>query len=140
MHILAMGLPIWGNRAHIDRYHSQRGHEIRFLAIEGDADYFFTATETATDVVERVGKEWPVDAFVCFCPELFPPPMAIENCPVTTVATVSDWNVYFPQVEYNLSRYDLVLSDALGAHTLPLKGAKAQFILRVRVYSTGSRA
>ena len=128
MNILVMGLPFGGDRSNLQRFHSKHGHFLRFLAADGSADYAFAATETATGVAARVSTEWPVDLFICFCPELFPPPLAIEDCPVKTVAAISDWNIYFPQLEYNLARYDVVLADKRGAQTLPLKGAKAHWV------------
>ncbi|MBI4559445.1 MAG: glycosyltransferase family 1 protein, partial [Candidatus Hydrogenedentes bacterium] len=109
-------------------YRSGRGHAIRTLAIEGDADFHFQAGETAEQVVTRVSKQWPCEWVICWLPELFPPPREIEGCPVRTAAIVSDWNVYFPQLEYNLSRYDVVLTDKLGAQVLGLHGAHPQYL------------
>ncbi|MBI5095790.1 MAG: glycosyltransferase family 1 protein [Candidatus Hydrogenedentes bacterium] len=108
-------------------YHSAHGHEVRTLAIEGDADYLFDPRETTSDVIARVSKDWPPDLLMCWLPELFPPPRAVEDSPIKTVAIVSDWNIYFPQIEANLARYDLALTDKPGARTLRLRGAKAQY-------------
>jgi tetratricopeptide (TPR) repeat protein len=127
MNALIMGLPYGADSSVIRLFRSRRGHDVRFLNIAGDADYRFEAKETATEVVERIRREWPVDVFVCWCPEMFPPPCEIERCPVKTVAIVSDWNIYFPQLEHNLARYDLVLSDRLGSQVLPLFETSPQY-------------
>jgi hypothetical protein len=128
MHILAMGLPFWGDRAHLERYKTGRDHEVRTLAISGDAHYRLGPRESAAEVIARVSAEWPFDVLVCFVPELFPPPHELEACPVKTVAVISDWNVYYPQLEFNLARYDIVLSDELGSRTLSPQGAKTQYV------------
>lgn len=128
MNVLAMGLTPWGDRTHLDLYRSKRGHEVRLLAISGDADYYFQPRETAADVVARVSRDWPVDILFCGCPEVLPPPCAIEHCAVKTVAAISDWNLYQPQLEYNLARFDLVLSDRLGERSLHVHGAQPRFV------------
>jgi len=124
MNVVWLGLP-FGE----DVYAARGGrHEIRTLSVDEDTDYRFAPDETAADVVARIGKEWPVDLFVCWCPELRPPPHAVEQCPVRTVAAVSDWNIYYPQLEYNLARYDVVLTDRLGSQCLELPGAVPQYV------------
>lgn len=128
MNVLAMGLTPWGDRTHLNLYRSKRGHEVRLLAISGDADYFFRPNETAADVVARVSREWPVDVLFCGCPEVFPPPCGIEHCAVRTVAAISDWNLYQPQLEYNLARFDVVLSDRLGERALQVHGAQPHYV------------
>ena len=127
MNVLSMGLPFGVGNALLPLYHSAHGHEIRTLAAEGDADYLFDPRESATEVVARIGADWPPDLLMCWFPELFPPPRAVEEAPIKTVAIVSDWNIYFPQLETNLARYDLVLTDKPGAKTLPLRGATPRY-------------
>lgn len=120
MNTLCMGLPFGVSLDLLDRYSSRHGHEVRTLAIEGPADYRFAADETATEVIDRIRLEWPVDTLFCWVPELYPPPRDLESCPARTIAAISDWNLYFPQLEYNLARFDLVLSDKLGVQSLRL--------------------
>lgn len=127
MNALIMGLPFGADESVVRLFRSRRGHDARLLKASGDADYHFDAEETAAEVVDRIGRDWPVDLFVCWCPEMYPPPRAIEHCPVKTVAIVSDWNIYFPQLEYNLARYDVVLTDRLGSQVLPLFATRPQY-------------
>ncbi len=127
MNVLIMGLPFGADESVVRLFHSRRGHDARLLNVSGDADYHFDAEETAAEVVDRISRDWPVDLFVCWCPEMYPPPRAIEHCPVKTVAIVSDWNIYFPQLEHNLARYDVVLTDRLGSRVLPLFATQPQY-------------
>lgn len=120
MNTLCMGLPFGISLELARRFRSGRGHEVRTLAIDDPADYHFNAEETAAEVIARIGREWRVDTLFCWVPELFPPPRDVEACPCRTVAAISDWNLYFPQLEYNLARFDVVLSDKLGAQSLRL--------------------
>ncbi len=143
MKVLSMGLPFGAGQDSIDRFSSQCGHEVRILAAEGmdevkldtsaerpiaTAQYTFSAGETAAAVIARIAGEWAPEVLICWLPEMFPPPRAIEQCPIKTVAIVSDWNVYYAQLEYNLSRYDIVLTDKLGAQTLCLPGATPEYL------------
>ena len=128
MNVLAMGITPWGDRAHLALFQSKRDHEVRTLGISCDVDYRFDAGETASDVVARIAKEWRPDLLFCGCPEVFPPPREIEQCPVRTVAAISDWNLYQPQLEYNLARFDLVLTDRLGERSLRVCGAQPRHV------------
>ncbi|MBP8129721.1 MAG: glycosyltransferase family 1 protein [Candidatus Hydrogenedentes bacterium] len=128
MNVLAMGIAPWGDRAHLNLYRSACGHEVRLLAMTGDADYFFTAGETAAHVVQRISADWPPDLLLCGCPEVYPPPRAIEHCPIQTAAIISDWNLYQPQLEHNLSRFDVVLSDRMAERALRVWGAQPRFV------------
>ena len=122
MRVLATGLYLWGDQAQLALYASQCGHEVRTLAMEGEADYHFEAKESAVDVVARIGAEWMPDLLLCGTPEMTPPPLAIEACPIRTVAFVSDWNLHHPQLECNLARFDMVLMDKSGIQDLRLQG------------------
>lgn len=122
-----MGKTLWDDRAHLALYQSERGHAVRLLGMDDEADYRFSAEETAADAVARVSRDWPVDLLFCGCPELYPPPREIEHCPVRTAAYISDWNLYQPQLEHNLARFDLVLSDRLGTRELRVEGAAPRF-------------
>ena len=128
MNVLSMGLPFGTPGEPVQQFRSRCGHEVRVLAIEGACDWPFDAQDTAAAIVARMASKWTPDLFVCWCPEVVPPPLAIEACPVKTVAVVSDWTVYFPQLEYNLSRYDIVLTDRLGAQTLRLPGSQPYYL------------
>ncbi|MCP4642232.1 MAG: glycosyltransferase family 1 protein [bacterium] len=137
MNVLMLGMQFGRAGSGMGEYRSARGHDLRFLGVEGDVDYTFTPRETAADVIARISVEWPVDALVCWYPELFPPPLDVEHLPVKTVAVVSDWNVYPAQLEHNLARYDVVLTDELGSQTLRLDGATPQYLFPL--YSQESR-
>jgi hypothetical protein len=117
-----MGLPFGTPGEPVRHFESRRGHAIRTLAAEGDADYAFDTGDTAADVVEAVRETWQPDLLVCWCPEVVPPPRAIEDCPIRTVAIVSDWTVYGPALARNLPRFDVVLTDRLGAKSLHWPG------------------
>jgi len=129
MNVLSMGRPFGTDNWAVRLFRSRRGHEVRILAPDDapDADYHFDVEEPAADVVRRISREWRPDLFICWLPEMHPPPPGIEHCPITTVAAVSDWNIYFAHLEYNLSRYDIVLTDRLGTQVLPLKGVRPQY-------------
>ena len=126
-----MGEPLWRSDYGMGEYRSKSGHEVRFLAIEGEADYEFGVGETARDIVERVGREWRPDLFLCWHPELYPPPRAIEECPIQTAAVISDWNIYHSQFEHNLSRYDVVCLDKLGERALDAPGAELAYVMPI---------
>jgi hypothetical protein len=128
VNVLAMGINLWQERAQLACYASQHGHEIRTLAVGGEnADYGFDPFEDTNTVLARIGAEWPVDLLLCGCPELYPPPLAIERVSVRTAAVISDWNLYQPQLEYNLCRFDVVLSDRLGTQALKLHDCQPQY-------------
>ncbi|HNR29655.1 MAG TPA: glycosyltransferase, partial [Candidatus Hydrogenedentes bacterium] len=96
----------------------------------------FKADETATEVVGRVAAEWPPDVLLCGCPEVLPPPREVERCPIKTVALLSDWNLYQPQLEHNLARFDIVLSDRLAERELCVWGARPHFVQPLYAHRT----
>lgn len=126
MNVLWLGTHLWPKHLDLAPFLAPHGHALRTLTISEDSDYHFGARETAAQVVERISREWPVDLFLCWLPELFPPPLEIEHCPIPAVAIFSDWNIYFPQLEYNLARFDRVYGDKLGAQKLQLRGASPE--------------
>jgi Flp pilus assembly protein TadD len=129
MNLLAMGINLWQDDAELEGYASTCGHEVRTLGLAEHAKYYtFAATETAEQVVARISREWPVDLLLCGCPETYPPPLAIEHCPVKTAAVISDWNLYQPQLEHNLARFDVVVSDLMGTRKLHLSGATPVYL------------
>lgn len=131
MNVLSMGLPFGADRSLDARFRSSQGHYLRTLAISDQADYHFEAHETASKVVERISADWTPDLLLCWLPELFPPPLEIEAAPIKTAAVVSDWNVYHAQIECNLARYDVVLTDKLGSQELKLVGATPQYLFPI---------
>lgn len=136
MRILAIGDPFWGDCGHLSLYHSAHGHEVRTAGPGGAVDHVFGADETATEFLARLAPEWQPDVVYCSFPEMYPPPLEIEHCPVTTVAAISDWNLYGPQLEYNLSRFDAVLSDLPATRRLKLFGAQTQFLFPLYSHRT----
>lgn len=138
MNVLWLGLPLWTADSGMGEYGSTRGHAMRTLAAEGEADYQFDAGETTAQVLERIAADWPVDLLLCWHPELFPPPLEVEHSPAPTVAVVSDWNIYSAQLISNLCRYDLALSDRPGAEQLRLRHARTEYVFPL--YSHCSRA
>jgi len=128
MNILAMGINLWQEDAQLACYQSQRGHEVRTLGVTGEtAQYTFEPLATAAAVVQRISREWPVDLLLCGCPELYPPPLDIEACPAKTAAMISDWNLYQPQLEHNLCRFDVVLCDRMGSEHLRLHACAPRY-------------
>lgn len=117
MNVLSTGLPFGTPGEPIRHFASRCGHAVRTLAAEGDADYSFTMRETAQEVIARISREWTPELLVCWAPEVAPPPRAMETCPIRTAAMVSDWTVYYAQLERNLPRYDIVVTDRLGAES-----------------------
>ncbi|HOZ48466.1 MAG TPA: glycosyltransferase [Candidatus Hydrogenedentes bacterium] len=143
MNVLSMGIPFGTADTPLTEYRSRRGHEVRTLGVDGTAgvslnasgqpfltrlDYAFAPVETADAVIARIARDWPPDLLLCWMPEMFPPPRAIEQCPIKTVAVVSDWNIYYPQLEYNLSRYDVVVTDKLGSIRLTIPGVTPRYL------------
>jgi tetratricopeptide (TPR) repeat protein len=128
MNVLSMGLPFGVDNSILAHYTSRCGHEVRTLSTDAETDYTFEAGETASAVMDRIGATWQADLLLCWVPELFPPPRAVEHCPIKTAAIISDWNIYYPQLEYNLSRYDVVVTDKLGAQTLRPPGSSPQYL------------
>ncbi len=128
MNVLSVGMPFEAGDSSVHTFTNGRGHEIRTLAVDQPADFDFEAGEYASDVIERIAKTWKPDVLVCWRPELYPPPLAVEYCPIKTVAIASDWIDPFPIFAGNLSRFDIVLTDKLGAQTLHLPGVTPQFL------------
>lgn len=128
MRVLSIGLPFGGDLAPIRLFRSRQGHDVRVLTTDEDGDYRFSPGETTVEVLRRVGRQWSVDAILCWLPEYYPPPRQIENSPVPTCALISDWNLYFARMARNLARYDHVLCDRLGEKTLQAPGVQPRFL------------
>jgi tetratricopeptide (TPR) repeat protein len=125
MNVLVMGSPFWAANYPETPWVSPAGHEVRTLAVAGTgcANYVFAPSETAREAIARIQTSWPVDLLYCVTPEHFPPPLAVEACPVKTAAVISDWNLHQPTLEHNLARFDIVFCDRPGVNTLRVKGA-----------------
>ncbi len=128
MNVLLHG-PVFGtwHGEVVRHFVSGKDHAVRSLATTSGADYTYAPLEDAAAIVERIAMEWPTDLLMCWFPEVCPPPLGIESCPVPTVALVSDWTVYYPQVEHNAARYDLLVTDRLGARVLQPPEAVPRF-------------
>jgi hypothetical protein len=139
MRALSLGPPFAAGETITARYDTASGHELRSLAPEGEtADYHYTAAESLSAALARISRDWRPDAVLVWQPEMFPPPPGIEECDALTVALISDWNIHWPQLEKNCARYDLVLTDRLGAGCLRPADARPEYIMPL--YSHDSAA
>lgn len=127
MNVLYMGYPYGHSQVRLSLNRSGGRHEVRSLGLTSEADYTFDPQETAAEVIDRVRRSWQPECLVCWLPELVPPPRDIQNAPVKTVAIVSDWNLYYPILEYNLARYDVVLMDKAGVERVHPPGASPKY-------------
>lgn len=118
-------------------YRDAGGANLRVAGTDPGADYVLGPRETAAELVARVRRDWEPDLFVCWCPEIAPPPLAIEECPIPTAAIVSDWNVYYAQLRDNLSRYDIAVTDRLGTRCLLLHECRAHFVAPIYAHQSG---
>lgn len=128
MRVLAFGDPLWGDASNLALYRSKQGHEVRTAGPSGNFDYLFEPGETTAEFVARVGAEWEPDILYFGFPEMYPPPRDVERSPVPTVAAISDWNLYGPQLAYNLCRFDVVLSDLHATQRLKVHGITPQHL------------
>ncbi len=125
MRVLCTGLPFGTPGEPVRYFCSQHGHEMRMLVLaesdldvgrcwegEGGCTYGYGPEETCAAIMTRLEAEgWRPDMLMCWTPEVVPPPLGVEECPVRTVAVVSDWTVYGAQLYANLGRYDAVVTD-----------------------------
>ncbi|MCP4641499.1 MAG: glycosyltransferase [bacterium] len=117
MRVLSHGVPFFCDETPLRLYRGP--HEIRYVGNYEKADYQYDPrTETASDVIERIGQDWQPDLMLCWMPSVHPPPMGIEDAPVRTAALVSDWNVFHRPLSVNLARYDVALCDRAGVDAL----------------------
>ncbi len=113
MNVLVHGTPFFCDAGIVRRYRGP--HDLRTFGPGPNADFSYSPLEeTACEAIARIAKSWPPDLVMCWQPEAHPPPRGIEDVPIYTVALVSDWNVYYPVLETNLARYDVVLTDRPG--------------------------
>jgi len=113
MNVLVHGTPFFCDMGIIRRYAGS--HVIRTFGPDEDSDYTYSPLEeSASEAIARFSDEWQPDLLMCWQPEAHPPPRGIEDVSIRTVALVSDWNVYYPVLETNLARYDIVLTDKPG--------------------------
>lgn len=128
MRVLIHGVPFCctGSEA-VQRYAGE--HELRTVGVAAPADYIYDpAQETAAALFDRIAHEWPPDVLLFWMPEMYPPPLGIEDVPVRTAAVVSDWNVHFPVLAHNLARFDGVLCDPSGAEALSSPQVRAEYL------------
>lgn len=119
MRVLSHGVPFYLAYTLLDHYRG--GHEIQSIGAHPEPHYRYQhhydfQKETLSDVIERL--QWTPDLLICWSPEEQPPPRGIEDAPCKTLAVVSDWNLYYPRLSVNLSRFDLVLCDLPGVTAL----------------------
>ena len=120
MNVLSYGKPFFIGYAPLELYRGP--HDVRTLGGHPERPYEFDyvfdpARDSITDILGRM-HDWRPDLIICWIPEDYPPPMSIEDAPVPTVATVSDWNLHYRKLEKNLARYDVVLCDTPGVEVL----------------------
>jgi len=128
MRVLVFGQPLWGDASHLALYHSAHGHEVRTAGPGPGFDYTFAPYESTVDFLARLAPEWMPEVLLCNFPEMYPPTRAIEDSPIPTVAVISDWNLYGPQLEHNLCRFDAVLSDQQATQRLKVHGIVPQHL------------
>lgn len=128
MKVLTYGPPFCTANFDSLRLHTGDVHEIRSLSVDQETDYHFAPMETAEGVIRGISKDWKPDCLLCWCPEVAPPPLEIEKCPIPTTAIVSDWSIYYPQIKHNACRYDNVVTDRPGSEVLQLWGTQAHFV------------
>ncbi len=117
MRVLSHGTPFFCDYAPIRLYDGP--HEIRSVGNYADADYRYDPiSESATQVLDRIRRDWDPELLLCWMPEVHPPPLGIEQAPIPTVALVSDWNVFHAILKVNLARYDVALCDRPGTVAL----------------------
>jgi len=117
MNVLCQGAPFCTAHMLLDLYEGR--HDIRLIGIDEEAQCRFDPLrDTMNDIVERLGPTWRPDLFLCWTPEIYPPPLRIEDSPIPTVAMVSDWHIYYPVLAKNLARFDVVLCDKAGVKVL----------------------
>jgi tetratricopeptide (TPR) repeat protein len=110
MKVLSHGMPFFRTPLLLNL--SGARHEVRTIRADEGADYIYDpATESLDDILARIGKEWTPDLLLFWFPENDPPPFGVENSPIPTVAMAGDWNLFYPALHVNLSRYDHVLCD-----------------------------
>lgn len=113
MNVLVHGTPFFCDAGIVRRYAGR--HVIRTFGPNADCDFTYAPLEeTASEAIARLADDWQPDVLLCWQPEAHPPPRGIEDVSIRTVALVSDWNVYYPVLEKNLARYDVVLTDKPG--------------------------
>ncbi len=140
MNVLSHGVPFDNGYGPLELYGGP--HDIRSLGghdAEGyQQDYRYDALgECCADIIGRVAKDWPPDLLICWYPEKIPPPRHIEDAPVRTIGIASDWNLFYPALEKNLARFDVVLCDKPGVEVLANDLVSPQYLFPL--YAQDSR-
>ena len=113
MNVLCHGAPFCSDYTLLDLYRGR--HDVRRLGIDESAQYRYDPVgESMNDILKRLGSAWQPELILCWTPEIYPPPMGIEESAIPTAALVSDWHVYYPVLSVNLARFDAVLCDRAG--------------------------
>lgn len=117
MNVLWHGIPFFCDATPLERYAGT--HDIRAAGIGEDAQYRYDPVQTdCVGLIDQISQAWRPDLLVCWMPEVHPPPLDVEDCPITTAAIVSDWNVFHDALAVNLARYDVVFCDKFGVQAL----------------------
>ena len=123
-----MGLPFGTPGEPVQYFKSSCGHEVRILSLDASGDFHYEATETASEILARLAPAFKPDYLICWCPEVIPPPLKLEDAPVCTVAVVSDWTVYHSALRHNLQRFNLVIMDKLACHLQPFHDVTPHYL------------
>lgn len=99
--------------------HYEGPHEIRSLGIGDGADYVYDPLrDNFVAAFRRIAVDWRPDLVICWFPERYPPPQGIEDSPATILAVAGEWDIHYPELAVNLSRYDVVLTEKAGVEAL----------------------
>ncbi|MFP4500878.1 MAG: glycosyltransferase [Candidatus Hydrogenedentota bacterium] len=135
MRVLSHGLPFFCDCATLKQYRGP--HEIRSISAREGADYRYRPERhTIHDVVNDVLGDWRPDLMVVWTPENDPPPLGIEEAPFRTAAVAGDWNLFFGAQEFNLGRYDVVVSDKPGVSVLTNRFVSPSYALPIYAFNS----
>lgn len=127
MNVLVHGTPFFCDEGIVQRYTGN--HELRTIGPDDAFDFTYSPLEeSASEAIARFSDQWRPDLMLCWQPESQPPPRGIEDVSIRTVALVSDWNVYYPVLEKNLARFDVVLTDKPGVAVLSNQSVTAHHV------------
>ena len=126
MNVLFHGRPFCTSINPVPLYRG--AHDVRTLGIKGDVDYLYDpVNDTFEALYERIARDWQPDMIVCWTQEDCPPPIGIEHAPILTAATITDWDLHYADLLFNLGRYDIVLCDKGGVALFSNEWASPQY-------------
>ncbi len=137
MNVLQHGRPFFCDEAGLPPVTTD-GIALKSLAPNGDADFYYDydrQTETFPQILKRINKSWKPDLALFWAPEMYPPPLEVEESEIPTAAIVSDWNVYFTILIKNAARFDVVISDKRGAQVLANDLWQPQYICPIYAHN-----